>query len=192
MESVRSLIHAPYDTSPKKSPKKKSVSRCHWRHLILGAVEKVSAGLLMYRFQNEQLEVLLVHPGGPFWKNKDAGAWTIPKGELQEGEEPLLAARREFEEELGIAPAGEFVELTAVRQKGGKVVRAWAFEGDCEPTAAASNTFTIEWPPRSGRMATFPEIDQAEFFNLGQAKVKINAAQASLLEELRAKVASRR
>jgi len=143
----------------------------------------------MYRFRNEQLQVLLVHPGGPFWKNKDAGAWTIPKGELQEGEESLPAAKREFQEELGIAPEGEFVELTAVKQKGGKVVRAWAFEGHCEPTSAASNTFTIEWPPRSGRMATFPEIDRAEFFNLEQAKVKINAAQVGFLEELRAKVA---
>ncbi len=142
----------------------------------------------MYRFRDERLEVLLVHPGGPFWKNKDAGAWTIPKGELQEGEEALAAARREFEEELGIAPAGNFVELRAVKQKGGKVVRAWAFEGDCEPSAAAGNTFTIEWPPRSGRMATFPEIDRAEFFSLERAKEKINPAQAGFLEELREKV----
>jgi predicted NUDIX family NTP pyrophosphohydrolase len=153
-------------------------------------VEKVSAGLLLYRLRNEQLEVLLVHPGGPFWKNKDAGAWTIPKGELLEAEEPLVAAKREFEEELGIAPVGEFVELRAVKQKGGKVVRAWAFEWDCEPAVAASNTFTMEWPPRSGRMATFPEIDRAEFFSIEQAKEKINAAQVSFLTELREKVVS--
>ena len=145
----------------------------------------------MYRFRNERLEVLLVHPGGPFWKNKDAGAWTIPKGELQEGEEPLTGAKREFQEELGIAPVGEFAELTAVKQKGGKVVRAWAFEGDCEPAADASNTFTIEWPPRSGRMVEFPEIDRVEFFSLEQAKEKINPAQVSFLTELREKVAKR-
>jgi predicted NUDIX family NTP pyrophosphohydrolase len=191
MELV-ALLTRPARHVTEKSSKKKVPSRCYWHHLILGAMEKISAGLLMYRLRNEQLEVLLVHPGGPFWKNKDAGAWTIPKGELREGEEALAAAKREFAEELGIAPAGEFIELTAVKQRGGKVVQAWAFEGDCEPAAAASNTFTIEWPPRSGRMATFPEIDRAEFFNLEQAKEKINAAQVSFLEEFREKVARRR
>ena len=145
---------------------------------------KASAGLLMFRRRNGQLEFLLVHPGGPFWAKKDAGAWTIPKGELQGDEEPLAAAKREFEEELGIAPVGEFIQLTPVKQKSGKVVQAWAFEGDCAPAAIKSNTFTIEWPPRSGRMAEFPEVDCAEFFSFELAKEKINPAQVSLLEEI--------
>jgi predicted NUDIX family NTP pyrophosphohydrolase len=143
-----------------------------------------SAGLLMYRRRSGAIEVLLVHPGGPFFKNKDAGAWSIPKGELAPDEEPLACAKREFEEELGIAPVGNFVPLTPVRQKGGKVVRAWAFEGDCDPSAARSNTFTIEWPPRSGRMQAFPEIDRADFFDVETAKTKINVAQAALIDVL--------
>src|SRR5438874_474058 len=138
---------------------------------------KISAGLLMYRKRNAELEFLLVHPGGPFWRKKDAGAWTIPKGEIEEGEEALAAAKREFAEELGIKAEGEFIELTPIRQKGGKSVRAWAFEGDCDSERIKSNTFTMEWPPRSGRSAEFPEVDRAGFFSLGQAREKINPAQ---------------
>lgn len=149
---------------------------------------KISAGLLMYRKREGRLEVLLVHPGGPFFKNKDDGAWTIPKGEVEPEEDLLAAAKREFEEELGFAPIGEFQPLAPVKQKGGKVVHAWAFAGDCEPTAAMSNSFSLEWPPRSGKQAEFPEIDRAEFFSLDAAKVKINAAQVALLEELAAKL----
>src|SRR3981189_1240164 len=108
---------------------------------------KISAGLLMYRLRDSELEFLLVHPGGPFWKGKDAGAWTIPKGEIEEGEDALATAKREFEEETGFAPQGELIELTAIKQKGGKTVRAWAFEGDCDPEKMKSNTFTMEWPP---------------------------------------------
>src|SRR6266536_281316 len=135
---------------------------------------ETSAGLLMFRRCRGAIEVLLVHPGGPFWKNKDEGAWTIPKGEIAEGEEPLSAAIREFEEELGFKPNGPFRELTPVKQKGGKVVHAWAFEGDCEPSQIKSNTFMMEWPPRSGKQAEFPEVDRASFFNFEEAKTKIN------------------
>src|SRR5262249_35194084 len=150
--------------------------------LALMAME--SAGLLMFRFRNGVLEFLLVHPGGPFWKGKDAGTWTIPKGELQPHEEPLVAARREFEEELGIKTQGTFIPLTPIKQKAGKLVRAWAVEGDCEPASFKSNTFEIEWPPRSGRLQKFPEVDQAAFFELAPATHKINPAQVALLTEL--------
>jgi predicted NUDIX family NTP pyrophosphohydrolase len=151
-------------------------------------MSKISAGLLPYRLRNGVLEFLLVHPGGPFWKNKDAGAWTIPKGEIAEGEEPLNTAIREFQEELGFAPAGPFAELPPIKQKGGKTVYAWAFEGDCDPADIKSNTFSMEWPPRSGRQSEFPEVDRAEFFNLEDAKTKINSAQIPLLEELQRRV----
>ena len=147
-------------------------------------MSRESAGLLMYRVRQGELEFLLVHPGGPFWKNKDAGVWTIPKGEVQPGEDPLAAAQREFEEELGFRAAGRFVPLTAVRQKSGKLVRAWGFQGDCEPASCKSNTFELEWPPRSGRKQAFPEVDRAAFFTLGQAGDRINPAQLPLLEEL--------
>src|SRR6185295_3956677 len=120
---------------------------------------KQSAGLLLFRERSGRLEVLLVHPGGPFWKNKDEGAWTIPKGEVCEGEELLACARREFQEETGIAPAGNFSALAPIRQKSGKIVHAWAFEGDCDPTKIQSNTITIEWPPRSGKRIQIPEVD---------------------------------
>jgi len=153
---------------------------------------KVSAGLLMYRRRGGRVEVLLVHPGGPFWRNKDAGAWSIPKGEVQAGEDPLAAARREFEEELGLRAEGPFTQLSPVKQKGGKVVHAWAFEGDCDPAAIRSNTFTTEWPPRSGRMAEFPEIDRAEFFTLAEAIGKVNPAQAGLIDQLGRLLAERR
>jgi len=152
---------------------------------------KTSAGLLLYRFRNSVLEFLLVHPGGPFWKNKDAGAWTIPKGEIGEKEEPLAAAVREFEEELGFKPTGPFTELPPVKQKGGKVVHAWAFEGDCEPNQIKSNTFTMEWPPRSSKQVEFPEVDRAEFFDFENAKAKINPAQIPLLEELQRRLGNR-
>lgn len=138
----------------------------------------------MYRVKNGEFEFLLVHPGGPIWKSKEAGAWTVPKGELDADEEPLAAAQREFEEELGFRAAGPFIPLTPVRQKGGKLVRAWAVEGDCDPGACKSNTFEMEWPPRSGRMMVFPEVDRAEFFTLAQAAQKINPAQLPLLEEI--------
>lgn len=145
---------------------------------------KVSAGLLMYRVREGELEFLLVHPGGPFWKNKDAGAWTIPKGEIQAGEEPLNTALREFEEELGSQAEGKFIELKPVTQKGGKLVHAWAVEGDLDPAHIQSNTFEMEWPPRSGKFQTFPEVDRAEFFRMAEAREKINPAQWAFLEEL--------
>jgi predicted NUDIX family NTP pyrophosphohydrolase len=146
---------------------------------------KLSAGLLMYRMREGELEFLLAHPGGPFWKDRDAGAWTIPKGEIQAGEEPLAAAKREFEEETGIKPQGDFIELRPITQKGGKIVHAWAFEGECDTTCIRSNTFQMEWPPRSGKFQDCPEIDRACFFRLSEAKRKINPAQAAFLEELK-------
>jgi len=138
----------------------------------------------MYRRVAGTLQFLLVHPGGPFWKNKDAGAWSIPKGEVEETEDPFSAARREFEEELGIQPVGNFRELQSIKQKSGKIVHAWRFEGDCDPTRIKSNTFTIEWPPKSGKMTAFPEVDRAEFFGLEEARMKINPAQIPFLEEV--------
>lgn len=144
----------------------------------------------MYRVRNGELEFLLAHPGGPFWKNRDEGVWTIPKGELGPGEEPLLAAKREFAEELGFEPQAkaEFVELKPVRQKGGKTVCAWAFAGDCDPSQIKSNTFTLEFPPGSGKHSTFPEVDRAAFFSHEEAKLKINPAQLALLEEVMERV----
>jgi predicted NUDIX family NTP pyrophosphohydrolase len=147
---------------------------------------KISAGLLMYRRRAGGVEVLLVHPGGPFWRNKDAGAWTIPKGEPAVGEELLEAAKREFEEETGVAPVGDCAPLPPVKQKGGKVIHAWAIEGDLDPAQIRSNTFEMEWPPRSGRRAAFPEIDRAEFFSLDQARLKMNSGQVALLDALAA------
>jgi predicted NUDIX family NTP pyrophosphohydrolase len=147
---------------------------------------KTSAGLLMFRRTEKGAEVLLVHPGGPFFRKKDLGAWTAPKGEVIEGEELLARARLEFREELGIEPAATgFIELGSVEQKGGKTVHAWAFEGDLpENFVVVSNTFELEWPPRSGRRQQFPEIDQAAFFPIGEAEAKINPAQVPLLERL--------
>jgi predicted NUDIX family NTP pyrophosphohydrolase len=147
-----------------------------------------SAGLLLYRIREPKLEVLLVHPGGPFWKNKDDGAWSIPKGEVADGEELLEAAKREFEEETGYLPAGPFVPLTPVKLKSGKVVHAWAVEGDFDLVGFTSNTFTMEWPPRSGKAVEFPEVDQAEFFDLETAKRKINTAQAAFIAEVTKRV----
>ena len=149
----------------------------------MSGTRKLSVGLLLYRLRAGQLEFLLVHPGGPFWKNKDAGAWSIPKGELEDNEDPLAGARREFAEEIGFAPQGQFIELAPVKQKAGKVIRAWAVEGDCDPGQIHSNTFSLEWPPRSGQRVEFPEVDQAAFFTLEEAKTKINLAQLPLLQE---------
>jgi predicted NUDIX family NTP pyrophosphohydrolase len=145
---------------------------------------RVSAGLLMYRIRDGQLQVLLAHPGGPYFTNKDDGAWTIPKGEIEPGEDLLEAAKREFKEETGVTPTGPFIALTPIRQKGGKIVHAWAFKGDCDPAAIVSNTFTMEWPLKSGRQMEFPEIDRADFFDVAAARQKIKAAQEALVEEL--------
>lgn len=143
-----------------------------------------SAGILLYRKTNNGLQVFLVHPGGPFFKNKDVGAWSIPKGEFMDDEEPLTAARREFEEETGQAINGDFIELEPVRLKSGKTVHAWAVEGDINHETITSNLFEIEWPPKSGKKQSFPEIDQAGWFNIDKAKLKVNAAQVGLIEEL--------
>jgi predicted NUDIX family NTP pyrophosphohydrolase len=143
-----------------------------------------SAGVLMYRRSARGLEVLLVHPGGPFWRNRDAGAWSIPKGEHDEAEDPLDAAKRELAEETGLRPEGTFLALDPVRQKSGKLVRAWAVEGDCDPRAIRSNTFSMEWPPRSGRTAEFPEVDRAEWFAIEEARRRILPAQSPLLDQL--------
>ena len=145
---------------------------------------KTSAGLLLVRVRESRLEVLLAHPGGPFFAKKDEGAWTIPKGELEPGEDELAAARREFAEETGVRPEGPFAKLETIRQKGGKVVHAWACLGDCDPQAIRSNTFVLEWPPRSGKQREFPEIDRAEFFPLEEARRKLNAAQRPWLDEV--------
>lgn len=145
---------------------------------------KTSAGLILYRMQSGQLEVLLVHPGGPFWSKKDEGAWFVPKGELNVGEEPLAGAKREFEEETGLKPEGEFLALGSVKQKSGKTIVAWAFEGDCDPSSIKSNTFSIEWPPKSGRQQEFPEIDRAGFFTVPQAKAKMHPVEYPLVLRL--------
>lgn len=140
----------------------------------------------MFRLKEGALEVLLVHPGGPFFRNKDDGSWTIPKGEAALDEDLLTRAKIEFEEELGIAPAGNWISLGSVMQKGGKTVYAWAFAGDLESDfKLASNTFEMEWPPRSGKMQHFPEVDQAKFFPLEAARLKINQAQTVFLDRLR-------
>jgi predicted NUDIX family NTP pyrophosphohydrolase len=145
---------------------------------------KISAGLLMFRRTESGTQVLLVHPGGPFWKNKDDGAWSIPKGEAAEAEDLLAAAKREFEEELGFAPRGTFLPLPAIKQKGGKVVHAWRVEGDCDPSQLRSNTFEMEWPPKSGKRVSFPEVDRAAWFDLNDARRKILASQLPFLDQL--------
>jgi predicted NUDIX family NTP pyrophosphohydrolase len=145
-----------------------------------------SAGILAFRRHAKQLEVLLVHPGGPFWRNKDLGAWSIPKGEYGPDEDAETAARREFREELGIELTRALLPLGDVRQKGGKVVTAFAVEADIDVSTIQSNTFDLEWPPRSGRRQTFPEVDRAAWFDLAAAGVKINQGQRVLLERLAA------
>ena len=146
---------------------------------------KRSAGILLHRERHGAREVLLVHPGGPFWAKKDAGAWSIPKGEYEDGEDARACALREFGEEIGsAAPEGELADLGEVRQKSGKVVTAWALEGDTDAEHIRSNTFTLEWPPRSGKTQEFPEIDRAQWFPLDEARERILPAQAPFLDRL--------
>jgi predicted NUDIX family NTP pyrophosphohydrolase len=151
---------------------------------ILDNMAKKSAGLLLYRLGLEGLEVLLVHPGGPFWARKDDGAWSIPKGEFVDGENPLSAAQREFEEETGARPSGEFVQLAPLKQPGGKLVYAWAVGADFDTASLKSNTFSMEWPPRSGRHSEFPEVDRAAWFGMDEARRKILKGQAGFLDQV--------
>jgi predicted NUDIX family NTP pyrophosphohydrolase len=150
-----------------------------------------SAGLLLFREAPDGVRVLLAHPGGPYWAKKDDGVWTIPKGEIADGEEPLAAARREFEEEMGTAVDGDFLPLTPLRQPGGKLVWAWAVCADFDPAALESNTFSMEWPPRSGRHQQFPEVDRAEWFEIATARQKILRGQAPFLDQLRTRLTDR-
>jgi predicted NUDIX family NTP pyrophosphohydrolase len=142
----------------------------------------LSAGILLYR-RRPALEILLVHPGGPFWRNKDEGAWMIPKGQIEPGEDEAAAALREFEEELGVRPPGTPEPLCRIRQKGGKWVQAFALEGDLDPEAIASNMFEVEWPPKSGRLQPFPEVDRAAWFSLAEARAKILPSQRDILDD---------
>jgi predicted NUDIX family NTP pyrophosphohydrolase len=152
---------------------------------------KRSAGLLMFRRKGGEEEVFLVHPGGPFWAGKDAGAWTVPKGEYVDGEEPLDAAKREFTEETGFAAKGDFIDLGTVRQTSGKIVNAWAFEGDCDPGKLVSNTCEIEWPPRSGRKMEIPEVDRGAWFTVAEARKRILKSQEGFLDVLGEKLKDR-
>jgi predicted NUDIX family NTP pyrophosphohydrolase len=153
---------------------------------------KKSAGILVFREVSGHLEVLLVHPGGPFWAKKADGSWSIPKGEFDEGEDPLTAARREVAEETGLTVAGELIPLQQLRQPGGKIVYAWAMKGDFEPARLKSNTFSMEWPPKSGRQQEFPEIDRAAWFTVELARRKIVKGQAGFLDRLQEKLAGSR
>ena len=146
--------------------------------------QKESAGLLLFRRQADHIEVLLAHPGGPYWVGRHEGAWTLPKGGIHAGEEPLETAVREFREETGFQPSGPYLPLGTITQRSGKLVHAWAFEGDCDPTKVSSVTTTTEWPPRSGRRIEIPEIDRVEFFSIAEARRLINVAQAELLDRL--------
>ena len=146
-------------------------------------MDRKSAGLLMYRMSDGQVEVLLIHPGGPFWARKEEGAWSIPKGEFAD-EDPLEAAKREFQEETGFTASGDFRPFIPIKQTGGKTVYAWAVEGDCDAEAVTSNTFTMEWPPHSGQSRAFPEADRAAWFPLPQAREKILRSQQPLLDQL--------
>lgn len=145
---------------------------------------KTSAGILLFKKENNDLFYFLVHPGGPFWKNKDSGAWSIPKGEIEPDEDPLERAQIEFKEETGQSVKGKFIELSPIRQKGGKTVYAWAIEGDLETSVLFSNSVQIEWPPRSGKLIEIPEVDQWKWFDSDEAKTRINTAQIGLLSEL--------
>ncbi len=146
--------------------------------------KKISAGILLYRRRGGALEVFLVHPGGPFWAKKDLGAWSVPKGELAEGEDPLAAAKREFTEETGFPIGGELRPLQPLRQPSGKTVVVWSVEGDCDPAELRSNTFEMEWPPKSGQRQAFPEVDRGAWFPLDEALKRILAGQAAFLDEL--------
>jgi predicted NUDIX family NTP pyrophosphohydrolase len=145
---------------------------------------KQSAGLLMYRRRGKTLQVLLVHPGGPFWDKKDIGSWSMPKGEFSQDEDALKAARREFEEETGFLPTGNFIRIGAIKQPSGKLIHAWAFEGDLDAKKIKSNTFSVEWPPQSGKQQEFPEVDRAEWFTIESAREKIIKGQVEFLDEL--------
>jgi predicted NUDIX family NTP pyrophosphohydrolase len=145
---------------------------------------KKSAGLLMFRRSPDGAQVLLVHPGGPFWVSKDLGAWTVPKGEYDDSEDALEAAKREFAEETGFPVSGPFLPLGSLKQPSGKTVSVWAFESDCDPAALVSNEFEMEWPPKSGRKASFVEIDRAAWFSLGEARQKLTKGQVGFLEAL--------
>lgn len=149
---------------------------------------RTSAGILLYRRKNGFIEIFLVHPGGPFWKGKEKGAWSIPKGEFSEGEDPLTVAKREFHEETGQTVDGDFVELTPIKQKGGKMVYAWSVEGDADAENIVSNTFKTEWPYKSGKWISIPEVDKAGWFGVEEAKEKLNAAQVGLIEEFEKRV----
>ncbi len=151
-------------------------------------MNKLSAGILLYRFRDETLEVLIAHPGGPFWAKKDLGAWSIPKGLVAPGEDLLKAAVREFYEETGKNVSGDFLKLTPIKLRAGKTVIPFALEGDLDPESIVSNTFEMEWPPRSGRQQAFPEIDSVKWVDTDTAKVKLNPAQASIVDELIRKV----
>ncbi len=155
-------------------------------------MKKTSAGVLLYRRKLGELEIFLVHPGGPFWAKKDRGAWSIPKGEYTNSEEPLAAARREFQEETGLAIDGDFDELSKIRQAGGKIVSAWALEGDLDPAQLVSNRFQMQWPPRSGRTIEVPEVDRGAWFSMPEAKARILSSQATFLERLAEKLNRRR
>ena len=145
--------------------------------------KKTSAGLLLYRRCTE-LEVFLVHPGGPFWTKKDTGAWSVPKGEVEDGEDPLQAAKREFTEETGFTISGEFRSLDSLKQPSGKIIYAWAIEADCDPGQIRSNLFSLEWPPKSGKIQQYPEVDRAAWFNISEARNKILAGQVRFIEQL--------
>jgi predicted NUDIX family NTP pyrophosphohydrolase len=147
-------------------------------------MKRLSAGLLMFRRRPSGIEVLLVHPGGPFWKHKDLGSWSMPKGELWDGEDALDAAKREFEEETGIRPQGEFLSLDEIKQPSGKIVKGWAFRGDCSPEKIRSGLFSMEWPPKSGKTQEFPEVDRAGWFSLGEARTHMLQGQTGFLDRL--------
>ena len=147
-------------------------------------VKQISAGILLYRIRKGALEVFLVHPGGPYWRNKDVGAWSIPKGLLEEGDDELAAAKREFQEETGSPVNGEFTALTPLKQPSGKVVHAWAVQGDIDASAVRSNLFPMEWPPRSGKMQDFPEVDRGGWFTLDIAREKILNGQRGFIDQL--------
>jgi len=149
---------------------------------------KKSAGIFMYRFREMKLQVFLVHPGGPFWARKDKAAWSIPKGEFDDLEAPLEAAKREFQEETGMPVTGDFINLGEVKQPGRKIIYVWAVEGDCDPAAIKSNTFEMQWPPKSGKYKSFPEVDRAGWFSLGEAREKLHKGQIVLVDRLAEKL----